>query len=55
MAEIYLFTYEIYLRAMNFPNTSKPDEFGVPSQQLVSVTKQYSKIDLPNACYATDR
>lgn len=29
---------------MNFPNTDKLDEFGVPSQQPVSVTKQYSKI-----------
>lgn len=31
---------------MNFPNTDKLDDFGVPSQQPVSATKQYGKIIL---------
>lgn len=46
---------ETYVFAVNFPNTSKPDEFGVPSLQPVSASKRYSKIDFPNAHYSTDR
>lgn len=46
---------ETYVFAVNFPNTSKPDEFGVSSRQPISATKRYSIIDFAGAHYSTDR